>query len=125
MNSGDTFLFMDGRDDHLWMVISDTAQNPDRFVIVRFLSWQEKYDQACVLDGGEHPFIKHATCVDYPTARIVTNKVMDALQVNNHLKLRIPLSSELLTLIRQKSIGGDISTECIAMLGEQGLVDYP
>ena len=43
MNSGDTFLFGDGReDDHLWMVISDTRQNPEQLVIVRFLTWQEK-----------------------------------------------------------------------------------
>jgi hypothetical protein len=97
MRSGDTFLFADGReDDHLWMVISDTDQDPQRLVIVRFLSWQEKYDQACVLNGGEHPFVKHATCVDYPAARIALNTELEALKERGKLKLRSPLSAELL-----------------------------
>jgi hypothetical protein len=125
MNSGDTFLFLDGQDDHLWMVISDTTQDPEKLVIVRFLSWQEKYDQACVLNGGEHPFIKHATCVDYPAAKIASNAVLEQLRASNKLKLKAPLSQQLLDLIREKSISGDIITECIALLGEQGLVDYP
>lgn len=126
MKSGDTFLFGDGReDDHLWMVISDTAQDPDRLVIVRFLSYQPHYDQACVLDGGEHPFVKHATCVDYPAARIVSNQALEQLRQRNQLRVKSPLSQELLTLIRTKSLDGDITTECIALLGAQGLVDYP
>ena len=126
MNSGDTFLFKDGReDDHLWMIISDTGQDPERLVIVRFLTWQSQYDQACVLQGGEHPFVKHATCVDYFAATLESNATLEQLRTDGNLKVRIPLSSELLGRIRACAITGDISTKCIALLGDQKLVDYP
>ena len=78
-----------------------------------------------MLNGGEHPFVKHATCVDYPTARIASNAGLEVLRERNKLKVRTPLSEELLALIRARAIDGDIVTECIALLGEQGLVDYP
>jgi hypothetical protein len=100
-------------------------QDPERLVIVRFLSWQQKYDQACVLNGGEHPFVTHATCVDYPASKIASNAVLERLRTRHTLKVKTALSKELLDLIRKKSIDGDIATECIALLGEQGLVDYP
>lgn len=125
MKSGDTFLFADGSDDHLWMVISDTDQDPEQLVIVRFLSWQPKCDQACVLSGGEHPFVKHATCVDYPAATIASNRKLEELRARNKLKPKSPLSPELLELLRLRALDGDITTRCITLLGEQGLVDYP
>jgi hypothetical protein len=78
MRAGDTFLFP-GADDHLWMIISDPLVDPANVVIVLFVSWTEKYDQACILRGGEHPFVKHHTCVQYPGARIVSNVKLESL----------------------------------------------
>jgi hypothetical protein len=71
MVGGATFLFP-GADDHLWMLISDPLVNSNAVVIVCFLTHQQQYDQACVLTGGEHPFVKHATCVNYPGAKVTT-----------------------------------------------------
>lgn len=125
MKSGDTFLIVDGSDDHLWMIISDTDQDPENVVVVRFLSYQPRLDQACVLNAGSHPFIKHPTCVQYPDARIARNSTLEELKLSRKIVIKAPLSPALLKLIRDKSIDGDIITECIAMLGAQGLVEYP
>jgi len=125
MKTGDTFLFEDGSDDHLWMVISDTAADAERVVIVKFLSWQPHYDQSCVLDGGEHPFVKHATCVDFPGAKVPTLAQLELLERQGMLKHKAPLSARLLQQIRNAVAASDIPTKAIAALGEQGVVRYP
>jgi hypothetical protein len=48
-------------DDHHWMIISDPKADPARVVIVCFVTYQEYLDEACILEAGEHPFIKHKT----------------------------------------------------------------
>ena len=78
MTAGETFL-LPGLDDHLWMVLSDPAREPN-LVVVFFLSWQPQYDQACVLQAGDHPFIKHSTCVNYPGARVVADAKLEAMK---------------------------------------------
>lgn len=77
MKSGDTFLIVDGSDDHLWMVISDTDQDPENVVVVPFLSDRPHLDQACVLNAGCHPFIKHPTCVQYSDAMVARNSTLE------------------------------------------------
>ena len=124
MQSGDTFLFEDGRDDHLWMVISDTAQDPEHLVVVRFLSWQEYYDQACVLDAGDHPFIKHPTCVDFPSAAFASNALLESLRVEGKIKVRQPLPTLTLEKIRAATLDSDIRQKFVLFLGQQKLVDY-
>ncbi len=57
MIAGETFLLPEF-DDHLWAIISDSGANTEQIVIVLFVSWTEKYHQACVLHAGQHSFIK-------------------------------------------------------------------
>src|ERR1700678_1642254 len=115
MNAGDTFL-APKFDDHLWMVISDPAIDPDHVVIVFFLSWQENYDQACIVQAGEHPFVKHATCVAYPAAKVTTNAKLDAAVASGKLKIKSPLSPALLEKIRQCAGASDITAQAYAIL---------
>lgn len=56
-----------------------------------------------------------------PAIRLLKNK----LKLGRKIVVKAPLSPALLKLIRDKSIDGDIITECIAMLGAQGLIEYP
>lgn len=121
MKAGDTFL-APGFDDHLWMVISDPSIDPDHVVIVFFLSWQPQYDQACVIQAGEHPFVKHATCVEYPAAKVTTNLKLDENVAHGKLKLKVPLSPELLDKIRACAANSDITTQAYDVLRRQGFV---
>jgi hypothetical protein len=86
MNAGDTFL-TPGVDDHLWMVISEPSLDPS-LVVVCFLSWQPHYDQSCIVEAGEHPFVTHSTCVNYPGATIVTDSTLEHLKSKGRLKLK-------------------------------------
>jgi hypothetical protein len=121
MQAGDTFLFP-GADDHLWMIVSDPAADAENVVIVLFVSWTAKYDQACVLHGGEHPFVKHETCVQYPGAKVVSDAKLESLLQTGQLKPKSPLSSELLALIREKAADSSIPTRAYEILREQGYV---
>jgi hypothetical protein len=121
MKSGDTFL-LPGLDDHLWMVISDPAADPDRVVVVCFLTWQLKYDQACIVEQGEHPFVTHSTCVNYPAARVETDAALERLKQRAVLKPKVPLSNQLLTRIRRSAENSDIPTEPFEILRSQGFV---
>jgi hypothetical protein len=121
MQAGDTFLLPDF-DDHLWAVISDPTIDAHHVVVVLFVSWTEKYDQACVLNGGEHPFIKHATCVQYPGAKVVTDARLEQLRQFGQLRPKAAMSADLLALIRQRAEGADIPTRAYEVLREQGFV---
>jgi hypothetical protein len=51
MNAGATFL-APSLDGHLWMVISDPALDQNRVVVVSFMSWTPRLDQACIVRPG-------------------------------------------------------------------------
>jgi hypothetical protein len=121
MRAGETFL-LPNDDDHLWAIISDPVVDPQRVVVVLFVSWTEKYDQACVLNGGEHPFIKHPTCVQYPGAALVSDATLEARRQSGELKMKAPLSPDLLALIRQRADRADLRTRIYEVLREQGYV---
>ena len=72
MGPGDTFLWP-SRDDHLWLVISD-VDPVGQLIVVGIYSHQPHYDRACLLEPGDHPFVKHTTCVQYVTARLVLQR---------------------------------------------------
>lgn len=124
MQSGDTLLAVDGTDDHLWIIISDTDTDPDELVIVCLLSWQEYHDQACILHPGDHPFVKHDTCVNYPSATLAHRTKLESLLKAGNLKAKAPVSAELLGRIRMAVSESDIPSKCHKKLFDQGLVEY-
>lgn len=121
MQAGDAFL-IPGSDDHLWMIISDPSINPQKVVVVCFLSWTERYDQACEVRPGEHPFVKHPTLANYPGARIVTDAFLEEKKAAGELRMKQPLSAELLTRVRDRAASSEIPSEPYAVLREQGFV---
>ena len=67
MNAGDTIIIpLPGTsyDSHCWMVISDPEQG-DECVIVNFTTWRADKDTACVVEAGEHCYVKHKTLVNF------------------------------------------------------------
>jgi hypothetical protein len=103
MRAGDTFTFAPRvTDRHLWMVISDPETYPDDLVvIVSFTSHDLTKDPACVLDLGDHPFIRHETSVAYRRARYVPNRVLDMAAARGDVIPNTPLTPEVLHRVRQ------------------------
>lgn len=55
---------------HLWVIISDPQQDPNSVVIVNLTSFDEEKDPSCVLEFGEHSFVRKKTCIRYLSARV-------------------------------------------------------
>lgn len=104
MNAGDTFFLYApevAEQSHLWVVLSDPSLDSENVLIVNLTSEADYQDHSCVLQPGDHPFIKHASCVNYPGARRVT---LAALQDNLKRKAitpDIPVTAEVLRRMRE------------------------
>jgi hypothetical protein len=126
VDAGDSFLIPQpgaSLDSHLWMVLSDPAREPQRIVIVNLTSWRADKDQACVLEVGDHPFVQHRTCVNFPMAKIVSRdqlqKLFDVGKLQSHAKV----PPELLQRIRQSVPESRMPLEHADILVAQGLID--
>ncbi len=127
MNAGDTLIVpqpAEGVDGHLWIILSDPAQDADRLVMVSFTTFRRDKDQTCVLRPGDHPFVTRDTLVCYADARIATNAQLESLVSKGLMKRNKPVSAELLQRIRQGAWKTDeISLEAREVLVDQGLID--
>ena len=130
MKIGDAFLSHDRRiDDHLHIVISDPGLNPGQVVLVQLTSYDkfvhEIYkDSSCILRPGDHPWIRHETCVSYRDGRVVSEKILDEAAAAGHLEMVQPVSNSLLERILQGAEQTDeLPNKCRAILEEQGLIE--
>ena len=124
MKAGDTILIPTPKtsyDSHLWMVISDPSID-GRCVIVNFTSWRIDKEQACVLDKGDHPYIKKKTCVNFKDAKNVREEDLDSLVAAHGLKHHDPLGPDLLERIRKAAAGSGMNWECVQVLTDHGLL---
>jgi len=127
MNGGDTFRIPQpgtSLDSHLWIVISDPSIDAKRILIVNFTTLRADSDRACVLNAGEHPFVKHETCVNYGGAKIVSKATIEHLMSKG---LRLPhasLSGHLLKRIRDGAAASTrMSLDNADIMIEQGLIN--
>lgn len=104
------------------MIISNPSVDPTRVVVVRFLSWHEWLEQSCVLEPGDHPFVRHRTCVDYFGAEFVTLDQLTSFDRTGDLKRKAPVSAEVLARIHAAAETSDIRLKYYEVLREQGFV---
>jgi len=125
MRAGDTFVFHDGSDNHLWVVISNPELDVTAFVvIVNLTTYKVGKDSACILNPEDHPFIKHETCVQYADARAVSNVILDRLADTVTIVLQGPVTPEVLDRIRRGAAESRFIPEgCRKVLVEQGLIE--
>jgi hypothetical protein len=123
VNAGDTFLRGD-HDKHLWVVISDPALDPENVVIVNLTSLDSEKEQACVLRRGDHPWIRHDTCVNYHDAVIATLEKLTAAKKIKAIAMQARMKPAVLARIRQGVADSQrMSLDVANILIEQGLVE--
>jgi hypothetical protein len=81
---GDTFLL--GQGSHLWIVISDPAQNNGEFVIVNLTTDAFRAGKDCEMNPGEHQWIRQKCYVSFGDARKVTPK--EAIRIQQLISQR-------------------------------------
>jgi len=102
VKAGDTFFLAGGAADrHLRVIIFDPTINPDRVIFASMTSYDVTKEEVCLLDVGDHPFVKHKTCIAYASAKEAS--LQDLLQLRDAGQLRpdIPVSSEIRKRIRR------------------------
>lgn len=122
MNAGDTILVANPGsrfDKHLWVVLSDPAIDPERILIVNVTSHKPHHDQTCLLEAGEHPWLKWRSCIMYEGARVTSIADCDRVIKSGHVEFREPVSPELLQRIRD----GAATTDRISLAHQRLLVD--
>ena len=127
MNAGGTFHIPQpgtSLDSHLWVVISDPRIDQEKILIVNFTTLRADSDRACTLQAGEHPFVKHATCVNYAGAKVVSKAQIDTLMNNDLLSAHAPVSAGLLQRMREGAAASErMSLDHADILIEQGLIN--
>lgn len=70
-----TFLYPSGpakdpNRKHLCILLTDPVGPPEQILTVTVVTAGDNFDSACVLNAGDHEFIKHKSYVAYATCRI-------------------------------------------------------
>jgi hypothetical protein len=121
---GDAFLLTErDLEPHLWFVVSLPQENPE-VVIVNLTTHSQSKDQSCILDVGDHPWIKHKSCISYRDAKLVSEEKLDFLVRQGHLSPQAAIADAVITKIL---IGAEITDEmpmkCQKVLIDQGLIN--
>jgi hypothetical protein len=70
MKAGDTFFLAGGAADrHPRVIISDPAADSEHVIFVSLTSYDVTKESVCLLQVGDHPFIKHRSCIAYGDAK--------------------------------------------------------
>ena len=96
MNAGDTFIPQCKPYNHLYIVLSDPSQDEERVVLVNLTTWTVDEESHCIVQKGEHRFVKHKTAVRYNGAKLASVSELERLTNTGMLKSDRPLSPELL-----------------------------
>ena len=112
--AGQCFLFPLGEYEtaHLWVIATEPNQD-GQFAIVSFTSLKGSKDQTVVLRNGEHPFIKHDTCVSYSAADITDSSVLANLLSCGEARLHSNLTADLLRLVQDGFSASDFTKKRI------------
>jgi hypothetical protein len=86
MKAGDTFTLKDkSADSHLWVIVSDPAVDAERVLFVSMTSYDLTKEKVCLLDFGDHPFVKRRTCIAYDFAKVAPLQALVTLRDQGHL----------------------------------------
>jgi len=127
MKAGDTFRIPQpgtSLDSHLWVVISDPAADAVNILIVNFTTSRADSDKACILQPGEHPFVKHETSVNYADAKILSKATIELFLNKGLMITHAAVSAALLKRIRDGAAASErMSLDHADILINQGLID--
>ena len=112
MNPGATFV--DRSYDplgHLWIVLSAPAWR-GRVAVVNLTSHNPERrdcgDHCLILGPGDHPFVRHESCVYYKRARLRSPRALRAGIAEGGIELHEPLGDDLLFRIQQGALASQV-----------------
>ena len=123
LQQGDTFFHRNGNKRHLHVVLSDPQKNPNAVYVVTLTTHAANKDQSCVLDRGDHPFIRHKTTVSYNRTELQTAALWEDRFNKGQIVPRQHMKPEVLDRILEgAAISDKVPKKCRKLLKEQGLI---
>lgn len=82
---------------HLFVVLAGPLGDEDEFLLVSLSRVQAgvPYDDTCLLDTGDHPFVKQLTYVRYDLAAIHSRAYLERAVSNGIMLVKQPVTLEL------------------------------
>ena len=118
-----TVFLRSGDDNHFWVVLSDTAKDKERVLVVNWTTLEAYKEQTCILEIGDHVCITRRVCVYYMGAKIEPLSSLQYAELCNKIEVKGVLEETILQKIR---MGADQSDNILkagpALLREQGLL---
>lgn len=109
VKTGDTFLYKYPKNDrHLFIVVLDTFETGSTVICpcVMVTSWTDNPkldDPACILDVGDHEFIKHKSYIAYKEVVLFEKDYIEHCLECGEAKNKDPISKELLERITKSA----------------------
>jgi hypothetical protein len=105
---------------HLWFVLTDPDPVTQKVVMVMLVTERGHTERTVRLDVGDHPFIRHASAVDFGAARYAPSVRLDAALASTAAELDSDMSATLLARVRQGLLDSshtpnEIAHECRAL----------
>jgi hypothetical protein len=85
---------------HLWLVLTDPEGVDGLMVAVMICTMKAFADETVVLETGDHPFIKHQSCVAYSSAKYVKRSRIDVALRDRLCFLKESMSQPLLKRVQ-------------------------
>lgn len=97
---GDTFLAKTPSCDtvHLFAIISDIIDN--KVLMINVTTNRDGKDQTCIINKGDHPFVKNKSVINYADATEADPKAIDKA-MGIAISAHAPLSEKLLKRIQE------------------------
>jgi hypothetical protein len=90
-----------GMGTHLWFVLTEPDPEREWMVLVMLVSQKPHSDRTVLLAAGDHPFIKHASAVDFGTATYFPSSRLEAALSSGRATLAADMSADLLDRVRR------------------------
>lgn len=113
MKPGDTFFGFDKR-GHLWFVLTEEDANGE--VVVANFTTHDLARRRCSLDclvvaSGDHPFLRHESCIFLQGASLTSNARLDRGLTEGVYHPQASLSAGLLSRIREGALASSNAPE--------------
>ena len=112
--------------DHLKIIVSDPAKNPDVLLIVSVTTFRQGkfHDPSCFLIPSDHPFIRHESYIGFQFAKTRSNADLDRLLGSGGIVLEDDQISEavLERIHHGAAVSEFIALEYVDLLREQEFI---
>jgi len=118
---GDTFINLNpDSPEHLWIVSSLPASDGS-LVIFNLTSHRSRGDETCVVEPGEHPFVKHRSVVAYARGQSLPEHVVKYMQARKLYQPHQPVSDALRNRIQRGALASEFTSQKLQVIVRESM----